>query len=107
MDQRIEDEGRVLTVFRSRLREDNRAEFEEAAARMDELAQSMPGFVEYKTFTADDGERVSIIVFDSEEHQRGWRQHAEHVAAQKRGRDEFYASYDLSVCKVVRRSRFP
>jgi len=74
---------------------------------MHELAQAMPGFVEYKTFTADDGERVSIITFDSAEHQAAWRHHNEHALAQRRGREDYYASYELSVCKILRRSRFP
>ena len=97
----------VLTVFRSRLRDKDRAEFDDTAARMHELARAMPGFIEYKTFTADDGERVSLIVFDSAEHQAAWRRHPEHASAQTRGRERFYASYELSICKVVRQSRFP
>jgi heme-degrading monooxygenase HmoA len=101
------DERPVLTVFRSRLRDENRAEFDATAARMGELARAMPGFIEYKTFTADDGERVSIIEFDSAEHQAAWRRQPEHALAQGRGRADFYASYDLSVCDIVRRSRFP
>jgi len=97
----------VLTVFRSRLQDGDRAEFDALAARMHDLAQAMPGFVEYKTFTAEDGERVSIIVFDSLEHQTAWRQHPEHALAQRRGREHFYATYELNVCQVVRQSRFP
>ena len=30
-----------------------------------------------------------------------------YALAQGQGRAEFYASYELSVCEVVRRSRFP
>jgi len=101
------DDRAVVTVFRSRLRDGDRAEFDALATRMHELAQGMPGFVEYKTFTAEDGERVSIIVFDSLDHQAAWRQHPEHAQAQRRGRDQFYATYELTVCEVVRQSRFP
>ena len=97
----------MLTVFRSRLRDENRGAYDATAARMDELARTMPGFVDFKTFTADDGERVSIIEFDSAEHQAAWRRHPEHAEAQRRGRAELYESYDLSVCEVIRRSRFP
>jgi len=97
----------VLTVFRSRLREENVDEYRATAVRMEELARAMPGFLEFKQFTADDGERVSIIVFDSSEHQAAWRHHPEHVEAQRLGRDEFYASYDITVSDVVRRSVWP
>jgi heme-degrading monooxygenase HmoA len=71
-----------------------------------ELAQTMPGFVDFKIFEADDGERVSVITFTSLEAQRAWRDHPEHRAAQQIGRERFYASYDISVCEVVGESHF-
>ena len=101
------NERPVLTVFRSRLREENTADFQATVPRIEELARAMPGFLEYKTFTAEDGERVSIIVFDTLDHHLAWRRHAEHVEAQRLGRDRFYASYDISVCELVRTSTWP
>ena len=64
----------------------------------------MPGFVEFKTFTADDGERVSIVVFDSIDHHDRWRDDPEHRAAQQRGINEFYAHYQIIVGAVVRQN---
>ncbi len=97
----------MLTVFRSRLREESVDEYGATASRMEQLARTMPGLLEFKTYSADDGERVSIIVFDTLEHHSAWRRHAEHVEAQRLGRDRFYASYDISVCEIVRRSAWP
>jgi len=97
----------VLTVFRSRLREENVAEYQAVDPRMEELARGMPGLLEFKTFTADDGERVSIIVFDTPEHHAAWRRHSEHVEAQRLGRDRLYEFYDITVAEVVRRNRWP
>ena len=97
----------VVTVFRSRLRADAGDAFVELAAEMLELARSMPGFREFKRFAADDGERVSIIVFDSLEAQEAWRDNAEHRAAQQRGRSSFYESYRIQVCEVLRERAFP
>ena len=71
-----------------------------------ELARSMPGFVDFKTFVADDGERVSIITFASMETHRAWRDHPDHRAAQRKGRERFYATYDISVSEVVGESHF-
>jgi len=67
----------------------------------------MPGFVDFKSFEADDGERVSIITFESVETQRAWRDDPEHQAAQQMGRDRFYASYDISVAEVMGEHHFP
>lgn len=93
--------GQVVTVFRSRLRDDAAPGYHETADRMLELARAVPGFVDYKFFYADDGERVSIATFASHEAQRTWREHVEHRAAQARGRDEWYAWYSIQVADCV------
>jgi heme-degrading monooxygenase HmoA len=90
----------VVTVFRSRLREEHEREYSDMAARMVELAASIPGFVEIKSFTADDGERVSIVTFESIEAHKAWRDHPEHRAAQAAGRERFYSEYQIWVCEA-------
>ena len=67
---------------------------------MAELAETMPGFVERKTFTADDGERVTIVVFETTEQQHAWRDQPEHRAAQRIGVDRLYSEYRLQVCTL-------
>lgn len=89
----------VVTVFRSRLRPDAEAQgYGELAAAMEARARSVPGFVDFKTFVAADGERVSIIVFETTEHQGAWRDDPEHRVAQRRGHESFYEEYSISVC---------
>ena len=95
----------IVTIFRSRLRPEPDG-YADELARMVELVHQMPGFVESKQFTADDGERVTIITFESAEAQRAWREHPLHRKAQHRGRNEFYASYRLQVCELVRETDF-
>ncbi len=90
----------VVTIFRSRLRPDAEANgYPEIAVALERRARSMPGFVDFKGFVADDGERVSIVAFDSEEHHNAWRDDPGHRAAQLRGRNEFYAEYSILVCR--------
>ena len=96
----------VLTVFRSRLKAENVEEYYKWAARMSEMAKTMPGYVSHKSFTAEDGERVTIVEFADAQGQEGWRTRLEHVEAQKKGRKEFYTEYKLQVCEVVRESAF-
>jgi heme-degrading monooxygenase HmoA len=95
-----------LVVFRSRIRPDNAEEFGALADEMMSIAESMPGFLSYKVFVADDGERCSIIEFDTPEHLQAWRQQADHARAQQRGREQFYESYSLQVGEPTRESRF-
>ena len=66
----------------------------------------MPGFVDFKTFVATDGERLSVIVFDTIAHQHAWRDDPEHRVAQQRGRDTFYSEYSISVCQELARRSF-
>ena len=96
----------IVTVFRSRLMPGVREGYLALAARMNEIARAMPGYISHKGFFADDGERVTVVEFESEEAMRAWRMHPEHRAAQKKARESFYAEYSLQVCEVLRDSKF-
>lgn len=96
----------IVTVFRSRLAPGHEDEYHLTAKRMDALAQTMPGYIAHKGFTAADGERVTIVEFESENAAHAWRCHPEHIAAQERGREAFYASYRIQVCTVLREAEF-
>jgi heme-degrading monooxygenase HmoA len=102
----IEDAPMIVTVFRSRLRPGLRDEYVALVDRMAELAATMPGYVSHKGFFADDGERVTVVEFESEEGMRAWRMHPEHRAAQRKGREIYYAEYHLQICELVRESHF-
>lgn len=96
----------VMTVFRSRLRPENEAEFHALADEMMEIAKAMPGFLSYKVYVAEDGERCSVVEFDTPEHLLAWRNLPRHVEAQRIGRERFYAEYSLHVGEPVRESHF-
>lgn len=96
----------VITLFRNRLRPGDQSEYERWARRMVELGTKMPGFVSFKTFAADDGERISIIEFGTEAEHAAWRNHPEHREAQRLGRERFYSEFELVVCKPLSRARF-
>jgi len=97
----------MITIFRSRLRPENEEAYQKMAARMHELAVKMPGFIAIKTFQAPDGERVSIVEFESEETHNAWRRHPEHMEAQRLGRELFYSEFKLQVCKLEREYGMP
>jgi heme-degrading monooxygenase HmoA len=96
----------IVTVFRSRLMPGVRDEYVALVERMNELAATMPGYISHKGFFADDGERVTVVEFESEEGMRAWRTHPEHVQAQRKARQSYYAEYRIQVCEVVRESSF-
>ena len=96
----------IITIFRSRLRAEHAEQYEKVATAMSAAAEKMPGYVSHKGFTAEDGERVTIVAFESIETQRAWAEHAGHRAAQQLGRERFYAEYSIQVCEVLRESKF-
>jgi heme-degrading monooxygenase HmoA len=96
----------VTVIFRSRLRDEGKAEYAELAPRMLELARTMPGFVSFERFTADDGERLALIAFESLEDVKRWRQHPDHREAQRLGRERFFSEFSLTVAEQVRSYSF-
>jgi heme-degrading monooxygenase HmoA len=96
----------LITVFRSRLKPGVRDEYLALVERMNEIAKTMPGYISHKGFFADDGERVTIVEFEHEEGLRAWRTNPEHMAAQKLGRQKYYAEYHVQVCTLDRESKF-
>ncbi len=96
----------IVTIFRSRLRPGVQGDYVPLAERMSSLARTMPGYVSHKGFSADDGERVTVVEFESEAAMRAWRMHPEHRTAQQKGRESFYEEYTVQVCELVRQARF-
>jgi len=96
----------VVTIFRSRLRPEAVLEYEEMAARMRSLAEQISGFIAIKTFTAPDGERVSIVEFETQEAHQAWRQHPDHREAQRLGRERFYSEFSIQVMEEPRSYSF-
>ena len=93
-------EGQVVTVFRSRLRDGvgrEGGDYADLSRELQEAARAMPGFVDFKTFVAEDGERVSLVTFASAAAHDAWRDDPRHRRAQRRGRREFYAEYSIQV----------
>jgi heme-degrading monooxygenase HmoA len=93
--------GQVVTVFRSRLRADAHA-YPEHSARMSERARTMPGYVEHKTFTADDGERVTLVTFADRASHDAWARDPQHREAQRAGIADYYEDYSIAVGEVDR-----
>jgi heme-degrading monooxygenase HmoA len=83
-----------ITVFRNRKRPDiDGAAYSADAARMVELASRQPGFLSFRSYTADDGEVVAISEWADEASARAWGTHPDHAVVQAKGRSEYYAQY--------------
>jgi len=96
----------VTIIFRSRLRPEHEEAYNEVAKKIDALVRTMPGLVAFKTFAADDGERVTLAEFDTLENARFWGENPDHLEAQRLGREQFYSEYRVQVCESVRTYSF-
>lgn len=95
----------IITVFRSRLDPAQAEGYAAMAKVMKEQVEKMPGLISYKTFTADDGERVTIVEFADESSHNAWRDHKMHQKAMQMGREKFYTEYKVQVCNLIRESK--
>lgn len=96
-----------VNVFRSRKRAGFDADAYAAdAARMGELASAQKGFLSYKSFTAADGETLTMSEWESEADARAWRNHPEHARVQGSGRADYYESYTVYSCTNPKMHRF-
>ena len=96
-----------LVVFRNRKRTHiDGAAYSADAIRMEQLARAQPGFLSFKSYTADDGEVIALSEWASAEAARAWGSQPDHARTQARGRAEFYQDYTLYTCDDPRAHRF-
>lgn len=99
-------EGQIVTVFRSRLREDADPSYEALDASLRARAAELGGLVEVKSFVAEDGERATVVTFaDRASHER-WARDDVHRAAQRLGRASVYSTFSIQVAECTSAREF-
>ena len=78
----------------------NEEGYEKMAERMAELAQQQPGYLGHESARENIG--ITVSYWNSMEAIKNWKQNTEHLFAQKKGRDQWYARYKTRICKVER-----
>ena len=87
-------------IFRAEILELD-AEYIAMASRMRNLAIAEYGCLEFVACTEGNAE-IAISYWESEEQIGQWKQNAEHLVAQEKGRSKWYRSYSVQVVEVVR-----
>ena len=96
-----------LVVFRNRKRADiDGAAYSRDAEAMEQLAARQPGFLGFKSYTADDGEVIALSEWKDEAAALAWRRVASHAEMQGKGRSEYYENYTLFAGTPTRVHRF-
>ncbi|MFF0268089.1 antibiotic biosynthesis monooxygenase family protein [Kribbella sp. NPDC004536] len=70
--------------------------------RMGELGREQPGYLGRESLTGADGRDLTVLYYRDAESISAWKQHPEHLEAQRLGRDQWYADYHIEVARVER-----
>lgn len=89
----------VAVIFTS-LRTEGDHDYAVMSARMDGLAAEQPGYLGMEA--ARDRIGITVSYWVDEDSARAWKQVAEHLVAQQRGRDVWYSDYRVRVAVVHR-----
>jgi heme-degrading monooxygenase HmoA len=98
--------GQVVTVFRTRLRDEPHPDYESLDERLRARAASLGGLVEIKSFASEDGERVTVVTFEDRSSHDRWASDPVHRDAQRLGRDSVYSAYSIQVSSCTRAVEF-
>ena len=74
--------------------------YDEASARMLELAATMPGFLGVEA--AREGLGITVSYWSDLDSIAAWKRHSEHLAAQGNGRRRWYSHYATRIARVER-----
>jgi heme-degrading monooxygenase HmoA len=80
--------------------------YAETSDRMVELSSQQPGFLGMESVRAVDGTGITVCYWESADAIAAWKAQAEHLVAQRRGRQDWYEHYEVRVARVERVSNF-
>ena len=91
----------VAVIFTS-ARTDDVEGYDETDAAMEALATAQPGYLGIEGSAG-----VTVSYWATDDDARAWKAVADHVAAQRLGRERWYASYKVRVARVERDYGWP
>lgn len=97
----------IVVILRTRLRPEAAEAYSVMARKLMPLAMSVPGYISHKSFVAEDGEKVTIAEYESEEAMRVWGRHPDHIEGKRAGAREFFSEYSAQVCELKSERRSP
>jgi len=87
-------------IFRAEINQLDQ-EYSDTAVRLRNLAMEKYGCRDFVAMTEGDQE-VAISYWETLEQISRWRQDAEHIRAQQRGRSKWYRTYQIQIVEVLR-----
>ena len=94
--------GAVAVIFTSRRTDLDDDGYAAMADRMDELARRQPGYLGIESARGADRLGITVSYWAGDEDARSWKQVADHLGAQRLGRERWYEEYSVVVATVTR-----
>jgi heme-degrading monooxygenase HmoA len=94
--------GTIAVIFVAQRTLDDDAGYRAAAAEMDALASTQPGYVGIDSVRGDDGLGITVSYWADDKAAKNWRDHPRHAAIRDQGRGKWYTHYDLHVAEIAR-----
>jgi heme-degrading monooxygenase HmoA len=94
-----------VVIFTNRHKAPDDQDYHVMGSEMEALAATMPGYLGFESARGEDGFGFAISYWESGEAIKNWKQQADHLIAQKRGRDKWYEDYVVRIAKVERAYR--
>ncbi len=101
-----QDKPSIVILFRSKLTDQAGEDYKAMDAELETLVRQNPGFVDVKSYTAADGERLTVVWWRDEKSLAEWRNLMRHREAQETGRQKWYEYYDMDVASITRSKSF-
>lgn len=94
----------IAVIFEVEARPGRAQEYFDLAAHLRTELQKIDGFISVERFESltTPGKYLSLSLWRDERAAAAWKAHAEHRAAQQRGKEEIFARYRIRVAQVVR-----
>jgi heme-degrading monooxygenase HmoA len=88
----------IFTSIRTPLEEG----YAQTADEMEALAADQPGYLGIESVRDEHGVGITVSYWESEAAIESWRKNADHLTAQRAGREKWYRAYVLRVARVER-----
>jgi heme-degrading monooxygenase HmoA len=94
--------GQVAVLFVSQRSDADATGYAQAAATMDALAATQPGYAGVESVRGSGGIGITISYWTDEAAAIAWRNHPDHARIREQGRERWYDWYAVQVVEVTR-----
>lgn len=103
---RVDQSASYYVVIFTSVRSDDVEGYDEMDKLTFQLVEKEKGYLGAESFSNENGRRVTIVKFKTEEDILRWKNQPVHQKAQILGRERWYRHYNVKICKVEREYEF-